>query len=194
MPKYDMFVDLEDTDDIVLNTTGDFSFTASVQQSLAQRLSIRYKTWLGEWQFNQEFGTPYKQRILRGGLSKEELDNEFVRIALLEEDVTGIGEVFSVIDPYSRRYVLNRIEVFCNNVSLVIPINDPNKRTNTYPTPRNFEDFKVCTLTSEEIEAASKFYYLINTQLGIEGADPNTGEYTWWNLWFGGNDPRPPTP
>lgn len=190
MSRYDMYVDLEGTNDIVLSKTGDFSFTTTVQQSLAQRLSIRYLVWLGEWQFNETFGTPYRQRILQGGLSKAQLDAEFSRIALLEEDVTGIGEITSSLDLATRKYVLNRIEVYCDNVSLVVPINNPNTRTNIYPTPRSFEEFKVCTLSEEEVQSASDFYYLMNTQLGLEGTDPNTGEYTWFNLWGGGSDPR----
>ncbi|CAM0107119.1 hypothetical protein VPH5P1C_0067 [Vibrio phage 5P1c] len=183
MPRYDMFVDLEGTKDIVLNETGDFRFTQTIQESLAQRLSLRYKTWLGEWEFDTSFGTPYRQRIMTGQLSKQEIDNEFVRIALLEDDVTGIGEVISTLDAVNRKYVLQRIEVLCDNVSLVIPVNDPNERTNNYPLPRTFEDFAVCTLTPEEIKAANDFYFLMNTQLGLVGSNPQTGEYTWWNLW-----------
>ena len=45
------------------------------------------------------FGTPYRQRILSGALqTKQELDAEFRRIALLEEDVTSVGEIISVLN------------------------------------------------------------------------------------------------
>lgn len=191
MPRYDMYVDLEGANDIVLNATGDFRFTETVQESLGQRLSIRYATWLGQWDFNTNFGTPYKQRIFAGGLSKTELDNEFRRIALLEEDVTSVGDVISTIDVTSRRYVIERIEVFCDNISLIVPITNPNQRTNIYPEPRSFEDFVVCSLTPEEIEAANDFYFLMNVQLGLDGIDPEQGIYTWFNLWGGGADPAP---
>lgn len=48
--------------------------------------------------------------------------------------------------------------------------------------------------TSEFIKIANTFSHLMNTQLGVEGSDPNTGEYTWWNTWGGGADPEEPTP
>ena len=189
MPRYDMYVDVEGVNDVVLTPTGDFRFTETLQESLAQRLSLRYTTWLGEWSFNLDFGTPYRQRILSGALrTKQELDAEFRRIALLETDVTSVGEIISELNPETRKYDIKRIDVYVNNQSLTVPLSDPNKRTNSYPEPLSFEDFVLCELTPDEIQAINDLDNLINVDMQ-EG-----GDATWWNSWYGGKDPRPATP
>lgn len=189
MPNYDMYVDVEGVNDVVLTPTGDFRFTQTLQESLAQRLSLRYTTWLGEWDFNLEFGTPYRQRILSGALpTRQALDAEFRRIALLEDGVTSVGEIISELNPTTRTYNIRRLEVFVNNQSLTVPLSDPNKRSNEYPTPMTFDEFVLCELTQAERDALEDLNDLVQNDM-IEG-----GDATWWNSWFGGRDPRPSSP
>lgn len=178
MARYDFWCDPNGVDDLVLSPTGEFRWTQDIQESLTQRLSIRLKTWLGEWQYNTEFGTPYRQRLLTGALSKVQKDAEVMRICLQEADVTNVILVDSKIDPISRMYTVNRVEVYCDNVPLVIPIVDSGKRLNNYPEPLSFEDFKLCVLEGMELQAINDLYSFVN----IDGLPENTYS-TWYNEW-----------
>lgn len=178
MARYDFWCDPNGVDDLVLSPTGEFRWTQDIQESLTQRLSIRLKTWLGEWQYNTEFGTPYRQRLLTGALSKAQKDAEVMRICLQEADVTNVILVDSKIDPISRMYTVNRVEVYCDNVSLVIPIVDSDKRLNNYPEPLSFEDFKLCVLDEIQLEDINDLYSFVN----IGGLPENTYS-TWYNEW-----------
>ena len=177
MPRYDMYVDVEGDNDLVLNSKGDFRFTETIQESLAQRLSIRLNTFLGEWGYNTEFGTPYRQRIWSGGLSKEELDALFVAIIQQEDDVDSVKNIISSLDRTTRTYIVERVEIFCRDESLIIPIHSVERRQNLYPAPRTFEDFQVCVFTEEEYAIINRIYQWTNFTLQ-EG-----GENAWWSEW-----------
>ena len=177
MPRYDMYVDVEGVNDLVLDSKGDFRFTETVQESLAQRLSIRLNTFLGEWGYNTEFGTPYRQRIWNGGLSKEELDALFIAIIQQEEDVDSVKNIISSLDRTTRTYKVERVEIFCRDESLIIPIHSVERRQNIYPSPKTFEDFQVCVFTEEEYAIINRIYQWTNFTLQ-EG-----GENTWIDNW-----------
>lgn len=177
MAKYDFFMDVTGDNDLVLDEKGEFQWVDTVQESLAQRLDLRYKTWFGEWEYNQQFGTPYR-RYFKGGFTKEQLDTEFARIALLEEDVTSVKNIESVLDNVSRSYNIRRVEVYTDGGLITIPLSDPYVKTNNYPEPYNFEEFTVCERPVEDIEIINELYDYVNFT-GL----PLTGNKTWWNIW-----------
>ena len=177
MAKYDWFMDLEGDNDLILNEKGDFSWVKTIEESLAQRLDLRFKTWVGEWGYNTQFGTPYR-RIMNSGFTKEQLDAEFARIALLEEDVTSVKNIISSLDRINRKYVIERIEVYTNGGAINIPLSNPYTKTNSYPKPYDFNDFLLCQKTPEEIKYINELYNFVN----FEGL-PESGNSTWWNLW-----------
>ena len=172
-----MFVDVDGVNDLVLNEKGDWRFTETIQESLAQRVNIRLNTLLAEWGYNIEFGTPYKQRVWRGGMGQEELDALFTSIILQEEDVSSVNIIHSRLDQSSRSYSIDRVEVSCRDESIIIPIHSAEKRQNIYPDPKSFEEFKVCVFTEEEYEIINRIYYWTNFTLQ-EGA-----ENSWWSEW-----------
>ena len=51
MARVDFLTD-EENEDIILSATGEFQFTSTIQDSLAQRLGIRLQTWQGNWAYN----------------------------------------------------------------------------------------------------------------------------------------------
>lgn len=59
---------------------------------VAQRLTIRLRTFLGEWFINTTYGVPYFERILRKGVNKTTVDN-ILREQILEE--AGVLEIKS---------------------------------------------------------------------------------------------------
>ena len=191
MARFDFLTDPDNNDDIIINSKGGFSFTSTVQESVSQRLGIRLKTWKGTWPYNTQFGTPYRQEILYAGNSKEQVDAIFTRVISEVGDITSIKNLKSSKNVVTRQYQIDSVEVYCNDELLTIPVSNPNQRTNTYPTPRTLEDFPgSCSLDGATIEDTNRLYNLVNYQLGLPNGDPAVGEYTWWNQWGGGSDPR----
>ena len=181
MAKFDFYIDVEGVNDLDFSNGIDFRWTKTIQESLAQRLQLRYEVWRGEWDYNTEFGTPYRQ-LMQGGLSKQELDAEFIRIALQEEDITSVRMVNSVLDPVNRTYIINNLEVYTDGGIIEVPISNPYTKTNTYPTPYKFEDFTACQKTPEQIALINELYNYINFA-GL----PEFGNSYWWNKWGGAN-------
>lgn len=181
MAYYDFYTDPQSTNDIVLTSTGDFRFTASRKESLIQRLTIRYNTWLGEWKYNTNFGAPWLQRLLKGGLSKTELDSEIRRIALEEDDVTSVQGIESTYNMETRIYTVSRLYVYCDDDIWDIPIVDFATRTNEYPEPMSYDDFVICTLDAEEIAQVNTLHSYLNNDLDIDGSAQ------WWNAWTTSN-------
>lgn len=177
MAGFDFFMDVTGDNDLILDEKGEFQWVSTVQDSLAQRLDLRYKTWFGEWEYNQQFGTPYR-RYFKGGFTKEQLDTEFARIALLEDDVTSVRNIESILDNVNRSYTVRRIEVYTDGGLITIPLSDPYLKTNNYPEPYEITDFAVCSLPQEDIDSINDIYGYVNFT-GL----PESGSNTWWNLW-----------
>jgi hypothetical protein len=184
MAKFDIFMDVTGKDDLDFSDVIDFRWTETIEESLIQRLQLRYEVWVGEWGYNLQFGTPYRE-YMRQGLNRSQLDTEFIRIALQEEDITSVKVINSTLDNVNRIYKIQSLEVYTDGGLLTIPISNPYTKTNTYPEPYEFTDFTLCRKTEEEIQAINNIYGFVNFT-GL----PETGGSTWWNKW-GGNDPRP---
>lgn len=182
MAKFDMFIDATGVDDLDFSNGIDFRWTETILESLTQRLQLRYEVWTGQWGYNLQFGTPYRE-LMQQGLNKQQLDAEFIRIALQEEDVTSVKIINSVLNNVTRRYEIQSLEVYTDGGLLEIPISNPYTKTNSYPEPIEISDFTFCQKTDQEIEDYNKLYEFINFT-GL----PEFGDSTWWNKW-GGNDP-----
>lgn len=92
------FVNGPDISSMVVNKQADV---------VAQRLTIRLRTFLGEWFLNTEYGVPYFERILRKGVNKTTVDN-ILREQILEE--AGVLEIVSFnseFNPSARSYSCN---------------------------------------------------------------------------------------
>ncbi|UUW39693.1 hypothetical protein VP14_006 [Vibrio phage VPMCC14] len=185
MAKFDFYIDVEGSNDLDFTNGIDFRWTETIQESLAQRLQLRYEVWTGEWDYNTQFGTPYRQ-IMSAGFTKAELDAEFIRIALQEEDITSVRMVQSTLDVVNRKYEIQNLEVYTDGGIIEIPISNPYTKTNTYPDPYELEGFTVCRKTQEEIDNISNLYGYVNFT-GL----PEFGVDYWWNKW-GGSDPKYP--
>lgn len=59
---------------------------------VAQRLTIRLRTFFSEWFINTDYGVPYFERILRKGVNKTTVDN-ILREQILDE--VGVLEIVS---------------------------------------------------------------------------------------------------
>ena len=182
MARVDFLTD-EENEDIIMSDTGEFQFTSTIQESLAQRLGIRLQTWQGTWAYNTTFGTPYTQSILFDSNTKEEVDSIFVSVINQEDDVTSIRNLKSSKDNGSRVYTIDSVEVLTPEGLVDIPVANPNTNTNTYPEPLDFNHFKSCSLTDSEIEASDLLYKLMNFQLAQPNGQPDVGTHTWYNLW-----------
>ena len=117
----DLLIDYNDTNDAVWNNgplTREFT-TQPFTQTVAQRLSIRLHTFLGEWFMNVEYGVPYWQRILGIKNTKESVDLIFQQQILLE---TGVKEITSFTSTFENRNYSATFQVRVVNGEVTAPI------------------------------------------------------------------------
>ena len=92
--------------------------------------------------------------------------------------MTAIKNVISTYEPTTRSYVLQRVEVYVDDVLLDLSIASPESTKFSYPIPQEIDsDFNVCELDQGFIDQSNALYELLNIEL------PQTGSSTWWNLW-----------
>lgn len=100
--------------DIRLDSNGDAVFingpltlegvTHKAQDVVAQRLTIRLRTFLGEWFLDTTYGVPYLSRILVKNVSKTTVDNILREEILNEPGVLEIQKFSSTFDAGTRLY------------------------------------------------------------------------------------------
>lgn len=74
--------------------------TTEPAEVVAQRLSIRLRSYLGEWFINTAYGVPYWQRILGKKVSKTAVDRIFQEQILSER---GVREITSFTSTFQNR-------------------------------------------------------------------------------------------
>lgn len=104
---------------LIADTTQPFT------QTVAQRLSIRLKTFEGEWFLDTEYGVPYWQRILGKKPTKSAVD-QILQQEILEEN--GVKEItFFSSTLKNRQYTASfKVKVINGEETDVININPIN--------------------------------------------------------------------
>lgn len=74
--------------------------TSTPAEVVAQRLSIRLQSFLGEWFLNTAYGIPYYQRILSKKTTKTAVDRIFQEQILSER---GVREITSFTSTFQNR-------------------------------------------------------------------------------------------
>ena len=92
------------TGDILLKD-GLMVLVDTVQESVAQRLTIKLNTYFGEWFVNPDYGVPYLEEIFKKGVMKETIDAIFRSTILEDEDILRILTFTSSIS--NEKYTLN---------------------------------------------------------------------------------------
>lgn len=100
--------------DIKLSETGDAMFingpdirsmvTQKAPEVVAQRLTIRLRTFMGEWFVNTLYGVPYYERILKKQTTKTNVDNIMREQILSEPGVLEIVNFSSNLNSIAREY------------------------------------------------------------------------------------------
>lgn len=101
----DLKLDLT-TNDIIFQN-GDISFTAPGQESLAQRLNIKLRFFMGEWFLNMDFGIPYFQQIFVKPVVQYTIDAIFKSQILETPGVLELTSYTSSFDNVSRTFTLS---------------------------------------------------------------------------------------
>ena len=82
--------------DILLSSDGDLFLTQrgdiSLADSVAQKIKIRLKWWLGEWRWDEEEGLPYKDELLVKNPDTDSFE------MLVREKIFEVEEVIEVKD------------------------------------------------------------------------------------------------
>lgn len=144
----------------------DVAFTNSVDTVTRQRIAITLKTWLTEWFYNEAFGVPYRQSIIKKGITKAEVDSIFVSIINTFEDVIEITSYSSEYDKANRIYNCTfQVKIPVNNPALysrAVPQDD----TTIYPSPPDIPD-NFCNHAEISIPQSSEFYELMNIDIPL---------------------------
>ncbi|WP_338429386.1 hypothetical protein V3429_02235 [Aeromonas jandaei] len=167
------FIDLQldkETGDLLF-IDGDLVLVQTNLDSLWQRLSLRFSIWLGEWQFNLDYGFPYAS-LLGKKTPKEVVDAAIKTSVFKEPDVLRIEGFESSFNKETRSY-----EAYFTVITTELEsVNIAYLGTQyIYPTP---EDTKIDMCPSYgEVIYGQKLYHLINFRL------PVWGDLTWINKW-----------
>lgn len=160
MQKFDIM--LSDNGDISIENS-DFVFTETDSEMLKQRISITLKMWMEEWFLDTTFGVPYRQKLIRKGVTKEEIDAEFIRIINSFDDVSTITYFKSVVDVSSRFYTMSfyvATDFGIERFSVVMGKRDEN----FVNTPPSVEPCIYGTMNKDSINS---YHKLVNIDLPI---------------------------
>jgi hypothetical protein len=97
---------LDPTTNDITSVGGKISLLRTVQEAVRQRLSIKLRTFAGEWFLDTTYGIPYRQQILGKGLSVAERDALFIKEINADPDVNSIVYFSSNFDRSVRDYSL----------------------------------------------------------------------------------------
>ena len=122
----DIFIENDPTSlnfgDVVYDNTT-VTVTGSSAESVAQRLTVKLNTFLGEWFLNTTTGVPYYQQIFGKVRSKAAIDIIFQQQISSEPGVLEITDFFSDISS-GRTYSLSfRVRTTQNQITETITIN-----------------------------------------------------------------------
>lgn len=167
------FIDLQldkDTGDLLF-TDGDLVLIQTNLDSLWQRLSLNFSIWLGEWQFNLDYGFPYPS-LLGKKTPKEVVDAAIKTAVFKEPDVLRIESFESSFNKETRSYeayfTVITTELESVNIAFI-------GTQYIYPSPEDLTE-DLCP-NFGDVVYGQKLYHLINFRL------PITGDATWINLW-----------
>lgn len=119
--------------DILLDESGDAVFvngecqvTQNDVEVVAQRLKILLQSFMGEWQYNLNYGIPYFQRILaKKNITKAGVDRIFQEKILQERGVKELVSFSSEFNNSTRGYSCQfRVRCLNNLVSEYIVIDE----------------------------------------------------------------------
>lgn len=94
----------DDGDILVID--GKFELLNTIQEAVKQRLSIKLRTFLGEYFLDISQGIPYRQQIFNKGITPRETDAIFLAKILEDSDVIKVTSFSSTYTSNNRGYDL----------------------------------------------------------------------------------------
>ena len=108
--------------DLMYDNNG-VTVTVDQADSVAQKLSIKLRTFKTEWFINTDTGIPYYQEIFGKVRNKQTIDAIFQKAILEEPDVLEIVEFSSSIDVGRTYSLIFRVRTSLNQLTNNIQIN-----------------------------------------------------------------------
>ena len=108
--------------DLIYDNNG-VTVTVDQADSVAQKLSIKLRTFKTEWFINTDTGIPYYQEIFGQVRNKQTIDAIFQKAILEESDVLEIVEFSSSIDVGRTYSLIFRVRTSLNQLTNNIQIN-----------------------------------------------------------------------
>lgn len=159
--SYDLKLDSEGRD--LVFTKGKFYTTSTVREVLRQRIYITFRTMVGEWFLNTDFGLYDKDLFLNKRVSKPQVDAYVINKLNQFPEVQNI-EFFESSYDYQTRTYSTTFVVRANGETGVFKINliPPGTEIN-YPDPK--EDLETLACEIPNIETTNAFYEMMNFDL-----------------------------
>jgi hypothetical protein len=130
---------------------GKIKLLSTLQEAVRQRLSVKLKTFQGEYFLDTSYGVPYRglNGIIGKGRSQQEVDAVFIDIINQDPDIQRIVYFNSVYNPTKRDYALD-FEVKVNDVVLRDNVQSFAFEEITYPEPDEYHLTSNCPYQAPE--------------------------------------------
>lgn len=96
--------------DILLTPKGDLYVTEkgdiAIVDSVAQKIKIRLRWWLGEWRWDRDLGLPYREYLFDKNPDTDAFEMAARQKIFEVEEVTEVGDVRVVYDSRTRESAL----------------------------------------------------------------------------------------
>ena len=89
------------------NGQKDLRYTEGVGEYTLEKLSARFKFWLGEWFADTREGFPYRERVFAKGAGLQELRGLFVTACRQVPTVSRVVRMLLTFDPVARHLAVD---------------------------------------------------------------------------------------
>jgi len=159
--SYDLKLDSDGRD--LVFSKGKFYTTGTVREVLRQRIYITFRTMVGEWFLNTQFGLYDKDLFLNKRVSKAQVDAYVINKLNQFPEVEVVDYFDSTYDFYTRTYSMTFV-VKADGETGVFKINlVPPGAEVSYPDPQ--EDLEALRCEIPDIANTNAFYEMMNFDL-----------------------------
>lgn len=154
---------ISDLDNDIVIVDKDLVLTSSVGELLRQRLLITFRTLVGEWFLNTEFGAYNIDLFTNKGITQSRADSYFINIINQYEEVEEILSFTSEFDKIKREYCLIfNVKTAEGDGVFEINFNQADSLIE-YPEATPLAEITSCSFT--EADQVNAFYVLLNIDI-----------------------------
>jgi hypothetical protein len=158
---YDLLLD-SDSRDLVISK-GKMGMTSTVRELLRQRINITFRTLVGEWFLNTQFGLYDKDVFLNKQVTKTQVDAYIVDKLNQFPEVLRLKSFEGSFDGFTRTYSCTFV-ILTEDGNGVFRVNlTPPGVEVSYPDPKN--DLEALTCEIPDVDNTNAYYEMMNFDL-----------------------------